>query len=96
MLPMLATVQQQFDLKNNKRNYTKNCFNSILIKHKIDYDAVMKKTPPPSLYPCWKVMRSMPPLCGIPACRCQQSLSHYITCQDVCVQQSHATKPLIS
>jgi len=43
---MLATVQQQFDLKNNKRSHRKICFNSTLTNHKITYDAVMKKTPP--------------------------------------------------
>jgi len=37
---MLATVQQQFDLKNGKRNYRKFCVNSILINHKITYDAI--------------------------------------------------------
>jgi len=38
----------------------------------------------------------MPQLSDVPACRYQQSLSHYITCQDVCVQESHATQRLIS
>jgi len=80
---MLATVQQQFDRKNNKRNYRKNCFNSILIKHKIVYDAVMKKTHPLPLSPCWKVKRAMPPLCGVPAYSYQQPMSHCIICQDV-------------
>jgi len=27
--------------------------------------------------------------------RCQQSLSHYITCQDTCVQQLHAAKRIL-
>jgi len=36
----------------------------------------------------------MPPLSDVPACRYQQSLSRCITCQDVCVQESHATKRL--
>jgi len=39
----------------------------------------------------WKVSDSMPPLSDIPACRYQQSLSRYITCKDVCVQESHST-----
>jgi len=34
----------------------------------------------------------MPLLSGVPACRYQQSRSRYIICQDVCVQESHATK----
>jgi len=39
----------------------------------------------------------MPPLSGVPAaCRYQQSQRRYITCQDVCIQESHATKRLIS
>jgi len=38
----------------------------------------------------------MPPLSDVPACRYQQSLSRYITCQDVCVQESHVTKRQIS
>jgi len=35
-------------------------------------------------------------LSDVHACRYQQPLSRYITCQDVCVQESHATKRLIS
>jgi len=35
-------------------------------------------------------------LCDVPACRYQQSLSRCITCQGICVQESHATKRLIS
>jgi len=38
----------------------------------------------------------MPPLSGVPAYRYQQSQSRCITCQDVCVQQSHEEKRLIS
>jgi len=38
----------------------------------------------------------MPPLYSVPAYRYQQPLSRYITCQGVCVQQSHAAKRLIS
>jgi len=38
----------------------------------------------------------MTPLSDVPACRYQQSLCRYITCQDVCIQESHATKRLIS
>jgi len=38
----------------------------------------------------------MPPLSDVPAIRHRQSLSRYITCQDVCVQEPHATKRLIS
>jgi len=38
----------------------------------------------------------MPLLFDVPTFRYQQSLSRYITCQDVCVQESHATKRLIS
>jgi len=34
--------------------------------------------------------------CDVPACRYEQSLSSYITCQDVCDQEPHATKRLIS
>jgi len=38
----------------------------------------------------------MPPLSGIPAvCRYQQLQPRYITCQDVCVQESHVTKRLM-
>jgi len=35
-------------------------------------------------------------LSDVPACRYQQSLCRYFTCQDVCIQESHATKRLIS
>jgi len=38
----------------------------------------------------------MPLLSDVPPCRYQQSLSRFITWQDVCVQESHATKRLIS
>jgi len=38
----------------------------------------------------------MPLLSDVPACHYQQSQPRYITCQDVCVQESHATKSLIS
>jgi len=39
----------------------------------------------------------MPPLSGVhAACRYQQSQPRYITCQDVCIQESHTTKRLIS
>jgi len=37
-----------------------------LINHKIAYDAVMKKTPPPSS-PFWKVRGEMLPLSSVPA-----------------------------
>jgi len=74
------------------------CFDSVLINHKIAYDAVMKKTllPPLSLF-C-RVRGALPPISGVPAYRYQQSLSRCVrsTCQDVCFQQSHAAKCLIS
>jgi len=39
----------------------------------------------------------MPPPSGVrAACRYQQSQPRYITCQDVYIQESHATKRLIS
>jgi len=50
------------------------------MNHKINYDAVMKKT---HLLP------------GFTAYRYQQSLPRCIACQDICVQQSHAAKRLI-
>jgi len=37
----------------------------------------------------------MPPLSDVPACRYPQSLSRYITCRDVCVQELRATKRLM-
>jgi len=38
----------------------------------------------------------MPPLSGVPAFRYQQSFSRCITCQDVCLRQSHVVKRLRS
>jgi len=38
----------------------------------------------------------MSPLSDVPACRYQQSQPRYFTCQEVCVQESHATKRVIS
>ena len=58
----------------------------------IIYDAVMKKTPPLQLLLFWKDRGAVPPLFGVPAYRYQHSVSRCITCQDGCVQQSHAEK----
>jgi len=55
----------------------------------------MKKTPP-ARFLLLKDQGTMLPLSGVPAERYQQSLSRCITCQDVCVQQSHASKRLLS
>jgi len=44
----------------------------------------------------WMVRGEMSPISGVPTYRYQQSLSRCITCQDVCVQKSHAAKRLIS
>jgi len=63
-----------------------------LTNHKLTYE----KTPLPLLSLVWKVWDSMPPLSDVPTCSYQQSLSRYINCQDVCVQESHATKRLMS
>jgi len=63
-----------------------------LINDKIIYE----KTPLPPLSLVGKVRYSMPPLSDVPVCHYQQSLYRYITCQDVCVQESHAMKRLIS
>jgi len=44
----------------------------------------------------WKVWGKMHPPSGVPAYHYQQSLSRCFTCQVICVQQSHATKGLLS
>jgi len=67
-----------------------------VINYKIAYDAVMKKTPLTPLSLFWKVRGTTPPLSGVPAYRYQQSLPRCITCQRVCVQQSHVANRLIS
>jgi len=67
-------------------------FNAILLNHKITYE----KTPLPRLSLVWKVRDSMPLLSDVPACRYHQSQPRYITFEDVCVQESHAAKRLIS
>jgi len=63
-----------------------------LINHKITYE----KTPFPPLFLFSKVREAISPLADVPACRYQQSQHRYIACQDVCVQESHATKRLMS
>ena len=95
-LPMLATVPQQFDLKNNTIE-TIEKFVSIRPWQTTKLPMMLLwKRHLRTVVPLSKGQVSMPPLCGIPAYRYQQSLSHWITCQDVCVQQSHAAKRLIS
>jgi len=46
----------------------------------------------PRLSLVWKVRDSLSLLSDVHACRYQQPLSRYITCQDVCVQESHKLK----
>jgi len=58
--------------------------NLFQFNHKITYE----KTPLPPLSLFWKVREAIPPLSDVPACRYQQSQPRYITCQDVCVQES--------
>jgi len=47
----LLLLTKHANLKNNERKYKKMCFNSILINYKVAYDAVMKNTPQPPLFP---------------------------------------------
>jgi len=54
-----------------------------------------EKTPLP-LLSLFKGQGAMPPLSVVPAYRYQQPLPRSITCQDACVQHSHAAKRLIS
>jgi len=53
-----------------------------LINHKI----TCEKTTLTPLSLVWKARDSKPPLSNVLACRYQQSVSCYITCQDLCVQ----------
>jgi len=55
----------------------------------------MKKTTLSPLSLFWNVRGNATTL-SVPAYRYQQSQSRCSTCQDVCVQQSHAAKRLLS
>jgi len=63
--------------------------------HEIIYDSVVKKNLS-SVSHLMKGQGAVRLISGVPAYRYQQSLSRCITCQDVCIQQSHAAKRLIS
>jgi len=52
----------------------------------INHEITCEKTTLTPLSLVWKFRDSKPPLSNFPACCYQQSLSCYITCQDLCVQ----------
>jgi len=93
---MLASVKQQFWPQKNKRNYRKFVSIRSWYTMKLSMMLLWKRHLHPVPPPFWKVRGEMPPLSGVPGYRYQQALSCCITCQDVCVQQSHATKSLLS
>jgi len=74
-----------------------NCFNSIVINHRIPMILLLKRRLCPRC-PSFEKSGGNATAFRRPAHRYQQSLSRSITCQDVCAQQSHAAaaKCLIS